>query len=300
MRKIIIVTGAASAIGTSTCKELARAGHTVYVAMREAKVRNSHQGDDIEAFARQHGLDLRAIELDVSSQDSASSAIETIILENGRLDVVVHNAGRIVYGPTEAFTPEQLAELYDTNVLGAQRVNRAALPQLRMQGRGLLVWISSSSARGMPFLGAYASSRAGMDAFALSYAGELARWGIETSIVIPGALGPSHYFRSGRPHDTARVEEYADGPTVDIGEIALKGLAALAPREPDPERVANGIVKIIDTPFGQRPLRIHFDPHHDGAAVVDGAADHARAELLRRIGMEDILKPAVIGSRPRS
>jgi hypothetical protein len=113
-------------------------------------------------------------------------------------------------------------------------------------------------------------------------------------------LGPSHYFRSGRPRDTARVEEYADGPTVDIGEIALKGLAALAPRDPDPEGVANGIVKLVDTPFGERPLRIHFDPHHDGAAVVDEVADRARAEWLRRIGMEDILKPAVIGSRPRS
>jgi NAD(P)-dependent dehydrogenase (short-subunit alcohol dehydrogenase family) len=300
MRKVIVVTGAASAIGRSTCKELARAGHTVYVSIRETKVRNAHRVEDIEAFARQHDLDMRTIELDASSQDSVNSAIETIISENGRLDVVVHNAGQIVYGPTEAFTPEQLAELYDTNVLSAQRVNRAALPQLRMQGQGLLIWISSSSARGMPFLGAYASSRAGMDALALSYAGELARWGIETTIVVPGALGPSHYFRSGRPRDTARVEEYADGPTVDIGEIALKGLAALAPRDPDPEGIANGIVKIVDTPFGERPLRIHFDPDHDGAAVVDEVADRARAELLRRIGMEDILKPAVIGSRPRS
>ena len=55
---------------------------------------------------------------------------------------LIHNAGHMVFGPAEAFTPEQFAQLYDVNVLGTQRVNRAALPQLRKQGRGLLVWVS--------------------------------------------------------------------------------------------------------------------------------------------------------------
>jgi NAD(P)-dependent dehydrogenase (short-subunit alcohol dehydrogenase family) len=297
MHKVILVTGAANGIGRSTCDELARAGHTVYASMRETKGRNARRVVEIEAFSRQHDVNLRAIELDVSSQDSANSAIETIIAENRRLDVVVHNAGQIVYGPAETFTSEQLAELYDTNVLSTQRINRAALPQLRKQGQGLLVWISSSSARGgsVPFLGAYASSKAALDALALSYAGELARWGIETTIVVPGALGPGHYVRSGRPRDTMRAEEYDDGPTCDISEVALNGLAQLSPQDPDPEAIARAIAKVIDTPFGERPLRIHFDPDDDGAAVVNGVADRARAELLRRIGLEDILKPAVLG-----
>jgi NAD(P)-dependent dehydrogenase (short-subunit alcohol dehydrogenase family) len=297
MRKVIVATGAANGIGRSTCDELARAGHTVYVSMCETKGRNAHRVEEVEAFASKHGVDLRAIELDVSSEASANSAMEAIIAESGRLDVVVHNAGQIAYGPAEAFTSEQLAELYDTNVLSTQRVNRAVLPQLRKQGQGLLVWISSSSARGgsVPFLGAYASSKAALDALALSYAGELARWGIETTIVVPGALGPGHYIRSGRPRDTIRAEEYADGPTADISEVALKGLAYLSPRDPDPEDVASAIAKVVAMPFGQRPLRIHFDPDDDGAAAVDGVADRTRAELLRRIGLEDILKPAVIG-----
>jgi NAD(P)-dependent dehydrogenase (short-subunit alcohol dehydrogenase family) len=297
MRKVIVATGAANGIGRSTCDELARAGHTVYVSMRETKGRNAHRVEEVEAFAAKHGVDLRAIELDVSSEASANSAMEAIIAENGRLDVVVHNAGQIVYGPAEAFTSEQLAELYDTNILSTQRVNRAVLPQLRKQGQGLLVWISSSSARGgsVPFLGAYASSKAALDALALSYAGELARWGIETTIVVPGALGPSHYIRSGRPRDTIRAEEYADGPTADISEVALNALTHISPQDPDPEGVARAIAKVVAMPFGQRPLRIHFDPDDDGAAKVDGVADRARAELLRRIGLEDILKPAVIG-----
>jgi len=297
MRKIIVVTGAANGIGISTCNELARAGHTVYVSMRETKSRNVHRVQEVETFAAQHGVDLRAIELDVSSEASANSAVETIIAENGRLDVVVHNARQIVYGPAEAFTPEQLAELYDTNVLSAQRVNRAALPQLRKQGKGLLVWVSSSSARGgpLPFLGAYASSKAALDTLALSYAGELARWGIETTIVVPGALGPSHYIRSGRPRDNIRAEEYADGPTADISEVALNALAQLSPRDTDPTVVANAITRIVEMSFGQRPLRIHFDPNEDGAVDINRVADRARAKLLRRSGLKDILKPAIIG-----
>jgi NAD(P)-dependent dehydrogenase (short-subunit alcohol dehydrogenase family) len=296
MRKVIIVTGASNGIGILTCNELALAGHTVYASMRGTKGRNAHRVNEVEAFARQHNIDLRSIELDVSSSESAHSAVDRVVSENGRLDVVVHNAGRIVYGPAEAFTPEQLADLYDANVLSTQRVNRAALPQLRKQGRGLLVWISSSSARGgtSPFLGLYASTKAGMDALALDYAGELARWGIETTIIVPGSLGSDHYIRSGRPGDVARSEEYADGPTADISEIALKGLATLSSKGADPRGVATAIAKVIDTPFGQRPLRIHFDPDDDGAAIVDGVADRARAELLRRIGLADLLKPAVI------
>jgi len=296
MRKVVLVTGAANSIGSDTCGELAQAGHTVYASMHEITGRNAHR-IDLQRYTDQHGGDLRAIELDVSSEASTNSAIESIIAESGRLDVVVHNAGQIVYGPTEALTSEQLAELYDTNVLSTQRVNRAALPQLRKQGQGLLVWVSSSSAHGgsVPFLAAFASSKAALDALALGYAGELARWGIETTIVVPGALGPDHYFRSGRPRDAVRAEEYADGPTADVSEIALARLAELSPRDPEPEAVARAIAKIVAMPFGQRPLRIHFDPDHAGAAVVEREIDHAREELLRRIGLGDILKPAVIG-----
>ena len=77
-------------------------------------------------------------------------------------------------------------------------------------------------------------------------------------------------------------------------EIALDGLSHLSPQDPDPQDVAKAIARVVDMPFGQRPLRIHFDPDEDGAAVVDGVADRARAELLRRIGLADLLKPAVI------
>ncbi|MGY3291957.1 NAD(P)-dependent dehydrogenase (short-subunit alcohol dehydrogenase family) [Bradyrhizobium sp. LM3.6] len=245
MSKVIIVTGAANSIGRSTCKKLAQAGHTVYISMRETDGHDEHGVAGPEAEAGKHGGDLRTIAFDFSSEASVNSAIDAIVAENNRLDVIVHNARQVLYGPAEAFTPDQLAELYDTNVLNAQRLNRAALPQLRKQGQGLLIWVSSSSARGgsVPFLGAYASSKAALDALALGYAGELARWGVETTIVVPSALGPGHYIRSGRPLDTVRAEEYADGPTADLSEVALSALAQLSAKDRTPQDVATAIAE---------------------------------------------------------
>jgi NAD(P)-dependent dehydrogenase (short-subunit alcohol dehydrogenase family) len=147
MRKIIIITGASSGFGALTARTPAEAGHCVFASMRDTSGRNAPQVEAAAKFAKENKADLRTIELDVASQASADAAIEKIVSEHNRLDVV-HNAGHMVFGPAEAFTPEQLAELYDVNVLSTQRVNRAALRQLRKQRQGLVVWVSSSSAAG--------------------------------------------------------------------------------------------------------------------------------------------------------
>ena len=294
---IIVITGASSGFGLMTARALAHAGHTVYASMRETTGRNAPRVGEIRQYATEHKVDLRPLELDVSSQPSADAAIAQIVAAHDRLDVVIHNAGHMVFGPTEAFTPEQLAELYDVNVLSTQRVNRAALPQLRKQRKGLLLWVSSSSTRGgtPPYLAPYFAAKAGMDSLAVSYAGELARWGIETSIIVPGAFtkGTNHFAHAGSPADAARAKEYAEGPGANIPEIALKGLAALEPADADPTTVAAAAVKVVDTPFGKRPFRVHIDPSQDGAEIVNGVADRVRAELLRRIGLEDVLRPSV-------
>ena len=295
MKNIIVVTGASSGFGLMAAQALAKAGHTVYASMRETTSRNAPQAAAVKKYSAEHGVDLRPIELDVSSEPSVEAAIGKIIGENGRLDVVIHNAGHMVFGPAEAFTPEQLAELYDINVLSTQRVNRAALPHLRQQRKGLVVWVSSSSTRGgtPPYLSPYFAAKAGMDAMAISYAGELARWGIETSIIVPGAFtkGTNHFAHAGSPADKARAKEYSEGPNANIPDVALKGLAALEPADADPSTVADAIVKVVDMPFGKRPFRVHIDPSQDGAEIVNGVADRVRAELLRRIGLEDILRP---------
>jgi NAD(P)-dependent dehydrogenase (short-subunit alcohol dehydrogenase family) len=294
-KQVIVVTGASSGFGAMSARALATAGHTVYAGMRSTETRNAKAVADAAAFAAEHNVDLRSVDLDVASDVSVEADIATIIADTGRLDVIMHNAGHMSFGPAEAFTPEQFAELYDINVLSTQRVNRAALPHMRRQGRGLVVWISSSSTRGgtPPYLSPYFAAKAAMDALAVSYAAELTRWGIETSIVVPGAFtkGTNHFAHSGSPADQARAAEYNEGPYRGVPEQALQGLAALEPVDADPASVAAAVVDIVNKPFGTRPFRVHIDPSQDGAEIVNGVADRVRAEMFRNIGLADLLKP---------
>lgn len=272
MKYVTVITGASSGFGALAARALADAGHTVYAGMRQTTGRNGPQADAAQTYATEHGVDMRPIELDVTSEVSVDMAIARIIAENGRLDVVIHNAGHMVFGPAEAFTPEQLAELYDVNVLSTQRVNRAALPQLRKQGRGLVLWVSSSSARGgtPPYLAPYFAAKAAMDSLAVSYAGELARWGIETSIIVPGAFtkGTNHFLHAGSPADKGRAAEYQAGPMADIPDVALKGLASLKPADADVNAVAKAIVAVVDAPFGKRPFSISIHPGMDARSSM--------------------------------
>ncbi|MDB5554058.1 MAG: short-chain oxidoreductase protein [Rhizobium sp.] len=298
-KQIIVITGASSGFGALTARALARAGHTVYAGMRATQTRNAKAVAEAATFSRENGVDLRTVELDVVDNASVEAGIASIIAEAGRLDVVIHNAGHMSFGPAEAFTPEQFAELYDVNVLSTQRVNRAALPHMRKAGKGLVVWVSSSSTRGgtPPYLSPYFAAKAAMDSLAVSYASELTRWGIETAIIVPGAFtnGTNHFAHSGSPADKARATEYDDGPYKGVPQKALEGLAALEPADADAGEVATAIVDVIGMPFGTRPFRTHIDPSEDGAEIVNGVADRVRAEMFRRIGLEDLLKPVVKG-----
>ena len=304
MKQVIVITGASSGFGALTARALAKAGHIVYASMRDTTGRNASQVEAAAKFAKENNVDLRTIELDVASQASADAAIQRIVRDNGHLDVVIHNAGHMVFGPAEAFTPEQLAELYDVNVLSTQRVNRAALPQLRKQKKGLVVWVSSSSCAGgtPPYLAPYFAAKAGMDALAVVYARELTRWGIETSIIVPGAFtgGTNHFAHAGSPVDKVRVAEYEAGPYKGFADDVLKGFSSIVPPDANVEGVADAIVKVVDAPFGKRPFRVHYDPTQDGAEVVNMVLDRVRAELLRRIGLTDVLTPRDLTGQSKS
>jgi NAD(P)-dependent dehydrogenase (short-subunit alcohol dehydrogenase family) len=290
--KVVLVTGASSGFGALSATALARAGHVVYAGMRDLAGRNAAAAQRLRRDAEDGGLDLRAVELDVTSQASADAAIDVIVAAHDRLDVVVHNAGHMVLGPTEAFTPQQLAELYDVNAIGTQRVNRAALPQLRRQRAGLLVWVGSTSTRGgcPPFLAPYFAAKAAMDALAVSYAGELVRFGIDTTIVVPGAFtsGTNHFAHAGRPADSGRAAEYDDAYGALMRELPDR-LAGLVPAGADAAQVAEAITEVVGLPQGRRPLRVHVDPTRDGSEVVSAVADRIRVEFFRRAGLDDLL-----------
>ncbi len=296
MSLITLVTGASSGFGQMIARDLAHAGHTAYASMRGTTGKNAQAVADSDAYAAQHGIDLRTIDLDVQDEASIQAAVETIIARHGRIDVLVQNAGHMVFGPSEAFTPEQLAQLYDVNVLGAQRVNRAVLPHMRAAGTGLLVWISSSSVAGgvPPLLGPYFAAKAGMDALAVSYARELAPLGIESSIIVPGAFtsGTNHFAHAGSPGDKPVEQAYAASYPPRFAQDLLDALAATVPADADPASVGRAVADLVGMEHGTRPFRLVIDPASDGSEVSFAVIDRVRAEFLHRIGHADLLHPA--------
>ena len=293
-RKVVVVSGASSGFGAMSVRALGRAGHTVYAGMRDTEGHNAEAVERLAADAQADGLDLRTLELDVGEEGSVERAVERVVDEAKRIDVIVHNAGHMVLGPAEAFTTEQMAEMYDVNVLGAHRINRAALPHMRERRSGLLVWVGSSSTRGgcPPFLGPYFAAKAAGDALAVSYAGELIRYGIDTTLVIPGAFtsGTNHFEHAGAPGDDDRDQAYED----EYGEVRreLPGkLAALVPPDADAGAVATEIARVVDLPREKRPFRVHIDPSHDGSEIVSAVGDRIRADFFHRAGIADLLPP---------
>jgi NAD(P)-dependent dehydrogenase (short-subunit alcohol dehydrogenase family) len=290
--KVILVTGASSGFGAMTVRALADAKHVVYAGMRDIGGRNAEAADAARRYADEHGVALRPVDMDVSDQASVDGAVAAVLAQARRVDVVIHNAGHMVLGPTEAFTPEQIAAVYDTNVLSTQRVNRAVLPVMRAQRDGLVLWVGSSSSRGgtPPYLGPYFAAKAAEDALAVSYAAELTRFGIETTIVVPGSFtsGTNHFANAGGPADehiaTAYDAEYA-GLMDDVG----RKLAELAPDGADPSEVARQIVKVVDMQKGSRPFRVYVDPADDGAEDVFRVGDRVRQWFYQRIGLSDLL-----------
>lgn len=293
----VLITGAATGMGALASVSLAAAGHTVYASMRDPEGRNAGRADALRAATEKatgaSAGGLRVTELDVLSEDSAVAAVETIVEEAGRLDVVVHNAAHLLMGVTEAFSPEEVMRAFDVNAVGALRVNRAALPVMRRQESGLLLWVGSGTTRAIPpFLGPYTAAKAAFDAFADSTAWDVSIYGIETTILMPGVFteGTAHFANAAFPADEARSAEYEErlGPFLassgeDTERLFPDGVSA------DPQIVADEIARIVDLPAGTRPRRAIADGSDYGAEIVNGAAEELRLRLARRMGITGLL-----------
>ena len=292
---IAVVTGASSGIGAATTRRLATEGyHVVAVARREERLHA------LAAEVAEAGGEITPVTADITSDADVARLAATVAGIDGDLELLVNNAGGALGSdPIESASVEDWQWMYDVNVLGTQRVNRAALPHMRKARRGLVVWIGSSSAAGgvPPMLGPYFAAKAGMDALAVCYARELAPFGIETSIVVPGAFtkGTNHFAHAGAPADKVRAADYEAGLPAGFGEAMLKALAATVPETADPERVADTVVGVVNAPFGTRPFRVVVDPADDGSAVAYAVIDRVRAEFLHRVGFADLMHPKEFG-----
>lgn len=289
---VVLITGAATGIGNLTARALAAAGHTVFASMRGIEGRNAGHARELLELAEHDGGDLRVVELDVTSQESADAAVHTVLQATGELDVVVQNAGHLYVGYVEAFTAEDVTHLFDVNAVGAHRVNRAALPHMRERRSGTLIYVGSTTTAVVPpFLGPYVASKFAFDALAMVTAYEVSQFGIETTIVMPGAFtkGTEHFPNASHASDDEVTRAYAS-----LDELVARNEAATTAMfrpgaDADPVTVAHEIIRILALPFGQKPSRSVVDFLDSGVDEVNAVFRHAQEQFVTRLGFEQLL-----------
>jgi NAD(P)-dependent dehydrogenase (short-subunit alcohol dehydrogenase family) len=237
------------------------------------------------------------LELDVTDERSVDSAISVIVVREGRLDVVVNNAGIATVGLTEAFTVEDVHKLFNTNLLGPVRVNRAVLPQMRKQGSGQLIYISSIAGRlVVPNLGVYGASKFALESYAEGLRYEVAPLGISSVVIEPGAFPTQLMGKMGSPSDLSRVENY--GPAGKISQALVEGFEAAFSGEdaPDPKAVSDAIVSAIEGDPDETPFRIAVGADAAPVTEVNFVAEKAQNSLLENFGLGEFVSGSATGA----
>ncbi len=228
--QVILVTGASSGVGKLCAQRLAERGHVVYGTSRRAR--------DMEP--RETGY--RVLPMDVTDEQSVKETAEEILHASGRLDAVVNNAGIGLAGPVEQTSIEEAQALLETNLLGALRVCRQALPVMRGQRRGTIINISSLAGRvGLPFQGLYSATKFGLEGMSEALRLEVRRWGIRVVVIAPGDLCTEFT-------DNRRLASAWGGEGL-YGEAMLRVLRRVEVDErggPVPDRVAGLVVRVVE------------------------------------------------------
>jgi NADP-dependent 3-hydroxy acid dehydrogenase YdfG len=279
MSKTILLTGASSGFGRITAEALARAGHKVFASMRYPNAKNRNHAQEL----RRQGVVV--VELDISSDTSVDHAVNEVLARASRIDVLINNAGIASAGITEAFTADQAKVVFNTNIVGLLRTNRAVLPTMRARGDGLIINIGSILGRvTFPFFGIYGASKFAVEALTDSLRYEVSQFGVDVVLVQPSAYPTNMYATMQQPADAARVAEYGDVAQIP-GQMfkAFREMFASA-NAPDPQDVATAIAKLIDTPMGFRPARVVVGQAF-GADAVNEAVAPIQEQIIETLGL---------------
>lgn len=296
-RPVALVTGSASGIGRSIAEALRDAGYIVYAGMRGVQGRNAEVARSLRTDGEKR---VHTIEMDVLSEESCGAAVQKVCQGSGRLDVVVNNAGMLMTGVAESFTPGQFLSILDTNAVSWLRVNRAVLPVLRSQGQSRIVYVGSTTTYiPEPFIGVYEASKAAGDALAKAMALEIRPFGIESLFLVPGAfpVGTDHFADARSGDDPERNAVYA---------ALTERLPVLVRRIENIDReeglgltvrsVGEQLVAALQMPFGEGPDHIFVDGQAKGADAIAQATGQAQTRLVERLGFADLLPRSTSGS----
>jgi NAD(P)-dependent dehydrogenase (short-subunit alcohol dehydrogenase family) len=280
-KQVVLITGSSTGFGRLFADTLARKGHTVFATMRDPGGRNAKNASEIRTLAGKDSLPIHVLEMDVTDDASVERAVDAAVAKAGRIDVAINNAGYYLGGLEETVTTEQARRLMDTNFLGPVRVNRAVLPHMRRQRSGVLMHVSSAAGRVvLPSGGFYCASKFALEALAESYSYELAAQGIESVILQPGQYETPIFGNTVTGADVARADTYGAAR-----EFPAKVGGALASTAANAQEVADAVLRIIETPAGEKQLRYFVGPQDFGVEEINALSKQVQAEALEGFGL---------------
>jgi NAD(P)-dependent dehydrogenase (short-subunit alcohol dehydrogenase family) len=225
-QQVVLVTGASSGIGAATSALLAERGYKVFGTSRRPRA------DSVPA-----GVEM--LDLDVRSDASVEACVATLLGREGRIDVLVNNAGFMAFGESEGTSPEEAREQFETNLFGPMRLINAVLPVMRRQGRGRIVNLSSLVGLvGVPLLPLYTASKFALEGYSESLRYELSDFGIWVSLIEPS------WVRTG----LGAAAQQASGPIPAYDHLRVAALAAIGDRIEGglpPARVAEAVLRAV-------------------------------------------------------
>jgi NAD(P)-dependent dehydrogenase (short-subunit alcohol dehydrogenase family) len=271
-QKIAIVTGSSSGIGYATSLLLARKGFYTY-----ASARNIDKSASLGSIANTERLPLKLIQLDVTDDSSIKAALEKIVLEKGRIDVLVNNAGYGLFGAFEDLTLDEIKAQFETNFFGVIRVTQHVLPTMRTQGGGgVIVNVSSINGRvAFPVISAYVSTKFATEGLSESIAYELGPFGIKVILIEPGAIGSN--FMNGSVLPKRALDQQS--PYSELVKKVSAKISSDHENATQPEEVAKAIVDAIST---ERP-EFRYVVGNDAVSLSEARKNMSFSEFQKMI-----------------
>ncbi len=268
MTKIAVVTGSSSGIGYETSLLLARNQYSTYASMRNLK-----KSDELLKIASKENIPLKVIQLDVDDDRSVSNAIDSIVKENGRIDVLVNNAGFDLFGSLEELTIEEIKGQFETNFFGAARVTKSVIPTLRKQGSGIIINVSSIGGRiGLvPCNTMYHASKFALEGFTESLRHELTEFNIDVILIEPGVIR-SNFVENIR---TAKNYDSNNSPYAKTIQKVFDGFEPMLANASDPKEVAQVILNAANS----SSPNIRYTVGKDAESIIKARAELSDSEL---------------------
>lgn len=258
MSKTIFITGTSTGFGKLTAITLANSGHSVIAGMRNVAGKNAAVAHELNTIPN-----IEVVEIDITSDASVKQAFEQVLTRYGKIDVLVNNAAVSGFGLLEAYSLDQVRNMFEVNVYGVLRTYQAVLPAMRKEKNGLIINLTSgASGHTLPFMIPYLASKFVVESITEGAQGELSDFGIENVSIQPGVYPTemNNGSKAGVHADKPEIiAEYGSAATERFNALGTALFGKMEQFNMDPQTIADGILELVNMPKGTRPLRLPLD-----------------------------------------